>query len=319
MRAIPAELLHTPFHRDRAAELGVSARMLEGARFVRVHPRVYRHRDHAMTFDDRVVAAGLALPEHAVTTGITRIQQLGLDHGAREPLRFVVQGPLHLALDGIFLHRTVVLPPRDEVGVTPAAAFIAYCALARTLDAIAVGDWLIHHAAMDADELRALVMAQEWRGGAREAGWVLEHLRPDSRSLKESEVRSVLSFAGLPEAEVNASVDLRGSARALGDLWFPTWRTAVEYEGSQHQVDRLQYVADIDRYASYRRQDVSYVQVTHEKLRAPRAVVREVHAALVARGYQGPPPVFAEHWDRLFTRLSRVVGQRRGRPRRAVS
>jgi hypothetical protein len=319
MREIPAELLHAPFHRDRAAELGVTSRMLEGSRFVRVHPRVYRCRDHAMTFEDRVSAAALALPAHALTTGTTRIRQQGLDYGPREPLRFVVQGSLHLALDGIFLHRTVELPPRDELGVIPAAAFVAFCAGARTVDAIKVGDWLLAHAAMDADELQVLVSAQEWRAGAREAAWVLEHLCPDSRSLPESEVRSLLTFAGLPEPMPNGVIDLHASANVHGDLWFPEWRTAVEYEGSQHQVDRRQYVADLDRYAAYRRQDVSYIQVTYEKLRVPRAVVREVHAALVARGYDGPAPVFAEHWDRLFTRVSRVIGPRRARRRSAVS
>ena len=132
-------------------------------------------------------------------------------------------------------------------------------------------------------------------------------------------MRSVLVFAGLPEPEVNAAVRLHGSATVLGDLWFPRWRTLVEYEGSQHQLDRHQYVADIDRYAAYRRDDLTYVQVTKEKLRAPRAVVREVHAALVSRGYDGPAPVFAEHWDRLFLPLSRVVGPRRAQRRRAVS
>ena len=108
-------------HPGHAASLGVSSRMLEGDRFVRIHPRVWRHRDHEMTADDDVRAAALALPAHAHTTGITRIQQLGLDFGPRRPLRFVVQGDLHLALDGIFLHRTRALPPTDGVGVAPAA------------------------------------------------------------------------------------------------------------------------------------------------------------------------------------------------------
>ena len=34
-------------------------------------------------------------------------------------------------LDDVFLHRTEVLPPLDDVGVTPAAAFMQYCATAR--------------------------------------------------------------------------------------------------------------------------------------------------------------------------------------------
>jgi hypothetical protein len=319
MREVPPELLHTPFHRDRAAELGVTSRMLEGARFVRLHPRVYRHRDHSMTFTDRVTAAALALPPHALTTGITRIQQVGLDHGPAVPLRFVVQGSLHLALDGIFLHRTVELPPGDGVGVVPAAAFVAHCARARTIDAIKVGDWLLAQEAMSLEEVAELVLTQEWRAGAREAAWVLGHLHPDSRSLKESEVRAVLEFAGLPEPEVNQGVDLQGSASALGDLWFPRWRTVVEYEGRHHQADRRQYVADIDRYALFRRHDVSYVQLTQEKLRSPRDVAREVHAVLVARGYGGPAPAFGERWEQLFLRLSRVAGRRRTPRLRAVS
>jgi hypothetical protein len=122
-------------------EMGVSKTMLAGSRFVRVHPRVWRHRGHVMTWADDLEAARLALPPFARPTGLTRIQMLGLDHGPRRPLHFVVQGDLHLALDGIFLHRTLALAPCDEYGVTPTAAYLAWCATARAIDAIAVGDW----------------------------------------------------------------------------------------------------------------------------------------------------------------------------------
>ena len=37
------------------------------------------------------------------------------------------------------------MPPTDDVGVTLAAAFIFDCAKARVIDAIKVGDWLLHH------------------------------------------------------------------------------------------------------------------------------------------------------------------------------
>ena len=47
-----------------------------------------------------------------------------------------------------------------------AVAYLAYCHRGRTLDAIAVGDWLLHHGHVDGDELSALVEAQEWRDGA---------------------------------------------------------------------------------------------------------------------------------------------------------
>jgi len=42
----------------------------------------------------------------------------------------------------------------------------------------------------------------------------------------------------------------------------------------RHQLDRHQDVADIDRYALYRRHDVYDVQLTKELLRQPRVLVR---------------------------------------------
>ena len=48
----------------------------------------------------------LALPPGARTTGATRLRQVGLDAGDRWPFHFVVEGDLHLTLEGVFLHRT---------------------------------------------------------------------------------------------------------------------------------------------------------------------------------------------------------------------
>ncbi len=320
MRPVPVELLGGPFTRAQAKSLGVTDRQLEGARFVRLFPRVYRLADHAMTYDDWVVAARLALPEHAHLTGISRLQQLGLDFGQRWPIRFVVGSDLHLALPGIFLHRTVRLPPVDDVGVVVPAAFIAYCARARAIDAIKVGDWLLRGGHLTADSLRDLCLAALWRDGAHEATWVLEHLDARSRSLKESEVRSVFAFAGLPRPEVNVAVDVREDIEVIGDLVYREQGLVVEYEGMQHQQDRVQYTSDLDRYALMRGAGVPYVQVTKEKLERPKTLVGEVYRALLARGYTGPPPTFGEHWRQLFLPVSIAVGPRRDRiAGRAVS
>lgn len=312
MRALPDLLLHGPFTRATARELKVTDRMLEGRRFVRVLPRVWRHRDHVMTEEDWVLAARLALPDRARLTGISRIQQLGLDFGPRLPVRFVVEGDLHLAYDKVFLHRTVRLPPTDEVGVTPAAAYLAYCARARVVDAIKVGDWLLRHGHVTRDEVRALAATQLWRDGANEAIWVLDHLDGRARSLPESETRAVLVFAGLPVPEVNVAVPVDEDVEVVVDLAYRVYRLLVEYEGSQHQEDRDQYNSDIDRYALLRDASAGYgyVQVTHEKLRHARTLVGEVFRALVRRGYDGPPPTFDGLWPLLFSRLSTAVGPR---------
>jgi hypothetical protein len=312
MRSIPDDLLRRPFHRSEALAAGITPRVLEGARFVRIHQGVYRHRDLEMTFDDHLAAARLALPGHAYPTGVTRLQMLGLDIGSRSPLRFVVQGDLHLALDGVFLHRTVKLPPIDDVGVTPAAALVAYAHRATTLEVIAVGDWLIHRGHVDPDDLRAFVLAEEWRDGAPGVAWVLEHLAPDARSLPESKIRGMCAFAGLPVPDPNGAIEL-GEVTVHGDLWYPAYRFAVEYEGEQHQLDRGQYVSDIDRYELYRRHSVRYLQATKELMRTPRSLVRRIHQGLAEGGYDGPPPDFGTTWDLLFARLADVVPRRRFR------
>jgi hypothetical protein len=273
-----------------------------------------------MTEDDWVRAATLALPDDARLTGITRLQQLGLDYGPRRPVRFVVERDHHTALDGIFLHRTKRLPPTDEIGVTVAAAFLAYCARTRVIDAIKVGDWLMHRGHLERRDVVSLALSAPWRDGAHEAVWVLDHLEGRSRSLKESETRAVLKFAGLPKPEVNAAVDVHENVELIGDLVYRRWNLVVEYEGAQHQEDREQYVADLDRYGLMRGADVRYVQVTKERLARPQTLVGEVYRALLAGGYDGPAPKFEDTWRQLFLPVSVAVGPRRDRiAGRAVS
>jgi hypothetical protein len=313
MKPIPHRLITGVFTREDALASGVTSRMFDGSRFVRVTPRVWRHRDHQMTREDWWRAAALTLPSAARTTGITRLQQLGLDFGPQLPLRFVIAGDLHLDHEGIFLHRTKLMPQADETGVCVEAAFMAYCAQARLVDAIKVGDWLLFGRHTSVRDLQSLAVAHPWRSGAREVLFVLDHLNARSRSLKESELRAILEAAGLPRPEVNVAVPGAGNAGYIVDLWYAAWRLAVEYEGSHHQEDRAQYSSDIDRYAVIRRVDVRYVQVTKEKLARPRSLVGEVFRELVANRYSGPPPTFGPRWNQLFLSLSKLVGRRRGR------
>jgi len=313
MFIIPDALRHGPFTRAEGLAAGVPARVLEGTQFVRIHQGVHCHRGHVMSWADRVEAARLALPASARTTGATRLQQLGLDHGWRDVLHFVVQGDLHLELEGVFLHRTVAMLAHDDAGVTPEVAFVAYCAEARVLDAIKVGCVLLHQDRLDLDLLEQLLVEQPWRRVCAEARWVLCHLDHRCRSLPEAELLALVRFAGLPEPEVNKTIDLGAGDILTPDLWFEDYGLAVEYEGRQHQEDRGQYNADIDRYKLYRRTGTAYEQVTKERMRSPKATVRQIHRALVDRGYCGPPPDFGELWASLFAPVAAVV-----RPGRAA-
>ena len=314
MRQIPDDFLDGPFARPAALEAGIAARVLEGTRFRRVHKSVYVHRDHPMSWADHVKAARLALPESARTTGVTRLQELGVDVGRRWPLHFVVEGDLHLVLDGVFLHRTAKLPPSDddEEGVSIEAAFVAFCAEARVIDAIMAGCFLLHKELLDVALLDEILREEKWRRGVAEAAFVVPFLNGRCRSMPEAALLMFVLFSGLPEPEVNQELELAPGVVLTPDLWFAVYRQAVEYEGDQHQDDRGQYNSDIDRYALYRRHDVPYEQVTKERMRSPKAAVRLVHRALVEQGYDGPPPDFGEWWETLFRPLSDVVRQLRG-------
>ena len=316
MHDIPSELTRRPFTRAEALALGLTPRMLQGARFVRLYPRVWRHRDHVMTPASWITAGRLALPDGAALTGISRIQQLGLDLGPRAPLHFVLPGRLHLAFEGMVLHRTVLMPPLDGEGtVTPAASFISYCTHARLIDAVMVGDWLLHHEHMSVGELDALFDAQPWRDGVEEARLVVPFLDGHSRSVKESETRMLLVASGLPMPEANVELRVIREAVVTADLVYVVYLVVVEYEGAQHQEDRAQYLGDVDRYGLMRRHKVRYVQVTKEKLRAPRSVPRAVYAELREAGYKGPAPEFGEVWHQLFRPVRDLTPRRPARRR----
>lgn len=260
-----------------------------------------------------MAAARLALPASARTTGATRLQELGLDVGPRSPLHFVVETDLHLTLDDVFLHRTVKMPACDEDGTHAETAFMAYCAESRTIDAIKAGCLLLRRERLDADVLERVLAEETWRRGVAETTYVLPFLNGRCRSLPEAELLAYVVCAGLPIPEVNQPIELAPGLWVTPDQWYVPYEVAIEYEGSQHQEDRDQYNADIDRYAGYRRHRIDYELITKERMRSPKATVRVVHAALVSRGYDGTPPDFGGLWPTLFVPLTDVV-----RPLRAA-
>ena len=151
---------------------------------------------------------------------------------------------------------------------------------------------LLHDELMDLALLEEILTQERWRCGAAETAYVLPFLDDRCRSLPEAELLTYVVFAGISAPEVNQKITLADGTELTPDLWFVDRGMAVEYEGSQHQEDRAQYNADIDRYAAYRRNDVPYEQVTKELMRSPKATVRRVYAALVRQGYDGPSPDF---------------------------
>jgi hypothetical protein len=304
---IPDSLRHRPFSRREALAAGMTARQLDGKYLVKVLPQVYRCRDHVMTDADWILAAGRALPDRAQLSHVSRIQALGLDVGEVWPVHFTIAGDLHLAMDDVFLHRTEVLPPLDDTGVTPAAAFIQLCATATLIEAVAVGDWLLHRRHMTVLEVAELSRVQDWRPGAHQARRVLPLLDAGAMSLRESMVRMRLEFAGLPRPEANVRLEIEGELLGVVDLLLRCVMLVLEYEGRQHAESIGQFNRDITRYAAFRRHGIEYLQITNEMLERPTVMVRRVFTRMRELGHDGPAPVFADRWSSLTAPIPRTT------------
>jgi hypothetical protein len=289
----------------------MTPRQLGGKYLVMVFPRVYRCRDHVMTDDDWILAATLTMPDRAQLSHVSRIQALGLGVGGVLPVHFTIAGDHHIDTDDVFLHRTQVLPPLDDVGVSPAVAFIQFCATAHLIDAVAVGDWLLHRRHMTIIEVAEIARSQSWRPGARQVRRVLPLLDAGAMSIRESMVRVRIEFAGLPRPEVNVPITIGGELLGVGDLLLRCVMLVVEYEGRHHAESVQQFNRDITRYASFRRHAIEYLQITNEVFDRPKVMVQRVHGRMCELGYAGPAPVFGDRWDALTAPIPRTTSKDR--------
>src|SRR5690242_3761895 len=100
-----------------------------------------------------------------------------------------------------------------------------------------------------------------WRSGGATGPWRRSGCWGGSMATPgrcASPIRSLLVFAGLPAPESNVGAPAADDMTRIGDLVYRQWGVVIAYEGEHHQLDRAQYVKDIDRYASLRRDAVPY-------------------------------------------------------------
>ncbi|MFT4188721.1 MAG: hypothetical protein QM621_09090 [Aeromicrobium sp.] len=296
---VPDHLAHRAFHRREALDAGLTDRMLEHARFVRVLPCVYRLATTELDRLGWIHAARLALPDDAALSHMSRLAAAGVDVGD-DLVHFTIGRDLHLDHDGVMLHRTVRMPPLDSGGVRLSAAWVQSLSLLPPIRAIAAADRLLATEQCDTRSFAEVAARDPWRPGAAEVERVLPWLDGASASIPESQSRVVVVAAGLEPPEVNAPITDGPDAVAVGDLVFRRWRLVAEYEGRQHAEDVRQFEWDIERYRRLRELGWNYVQITARLLARPRALVTRIYRALLRQGYDGPEPVFGADWHWLF-------------------
>ncbi|AZS37057.1 hypothetical protein CVS47_01682 [Microbacterium lemovicicum] len=156
--------------------------------------------------------------------------------------------------DGVVGHTTLMTVTAARLhGLQLTGPATTWSALSSTLslDALVVaGDRLLHwrQPLCSVDDLHEAVWALSGRRGARTARAALEEIRPRSRSPRETRCRLALTRAGLPEPELNASIEMVGGTVIFGDLVYRRDRVLIEYEGTQHRTDDDQWSRDLRRY-----------------------------------------------------------------------
>lgn len=287
MRDLPSELDGRPFTRREAHAHGVTDRMLEGRRFVRIHPGVYRTRRTDPSLALLVAAARLVLPPDAALSHVSNLQWRGFDVGPRLPLHFASNHPHQAVRRDVVLHRYRHPVPMHQVGdhllTPPDRTFVDVATQLDDRRLLRVGDWLVKTEAVPIDVLRAFCH-ESHLDGVRRARRVVDLVRERVASPRESDLRWTLHRAGLPEPEVNVEIyDDHGRWLARGDLVYRRQKVLVEYDGWQHERDAQQRQWDHLRREQLEAAGWRVIVVTAADFADPRRIVQRVRQALADR------------------------------------
>ena len=146
--------------------------------------------------------------------------------------------------------------------------------LIRVGDALA-GSWSPHGLARERglDELVAAVSEAGPIRGIAMVRQAMESVRAGVESPKETDLRLLLTRAGLPEPEINRrTYDARGRYLGKPDLRYRWCKVAVEYEGDEHRRDRRRFRNDILRRERFADAGWRTVRCTEDDLHGRRAL-----------------------------------------------
>ena len=190
----------------------------------------------------RLQAAKRRLPPAAVFSGRTAAWLHGLDVGPSERIEVTVPKSLGVTTrSGMVVRRSVLVGAeiviRRGFRVTSALRTLldVSCRLSLT-EAVVIADTALHAKLISLDELSRGLDSYEGVWGVKALRRVARHVEPASESPMETRLRMLLVLAGLPRPEAQVSINDR-FGRFLGrpDLYYPTARLAIEYDGAGHR------------------------------------------------------------------------------------
>ncbi|MFC0030785.1 hypothetical protein ACFFMM_14780 [Micromonospora chaiyaphumensis] len=154
------------------------------------------------------------------------------------------------------------------------------------VQAVGIIDALLRMGLVGRTDLADVADRSAGRPGGRRARWVFGLADPGAQSPPESHLRVRLVLAGLPRPVAQHPVRGPSGLVLHPDLAWPQFRVAVEYDGQWH-ADPDQLARDRYRLNQLVAAGWLVLHVTGRRLhREFPALVREIRAALVARGWR---------------------------------
>lgn len=301
---VPSALKSGPFTTAMARRHSVSKRMLDGPNYRRLFRGVYVWIGLELSLTVWLVGALLILPLDSAVSHATALRLYGIEIGRPWPLQFSTNTAAVTEHRSVTLHRRLGrMTPRaiERIPVLgPDRTFVDAATQLGFVQLVQAAEMLLNLKHTTREALWDYAMTRHLDGVVR-ARRVLHYVREGVESPMETLVRLMIIFARLPEPEPNPDIfDLRGNFVARGDLVYFEWKVLVEYDGWQHERDPKQRQRDRERREALEALGWRVIVVTSEDLRNKREVVRRVHRAIEARGYEGASPVFNDSWDRWF-------------------
>ncbi|MFT4164031.1 MAG: hypothetical protein QM650_02175 [Microlunatus sp.] len=298
-KPLPEVLRDRPFPRASADALHVTTGVLRGPGIRTLVRGVYLAADVEPTLAIELAAFLSLLPANTAVDGVTALHYWGIEIGEPTPYRFVTTATYQSKRPEVRVRRTRELPDCRGSVVRPVPALVAARLDLGLLDLVAAGDWMIRAKLATLTEVQQGLATASGRRCVR-ARQAAQLIRAGSASPQESRLRLVLVLSGLPEPDCNVDLGDDFWFIACVDLYLRGWNIAIEYEGDHHRTDAATYGKDLSRFEALAAAGVLAIRVSKTHMRRPREVADRIYAALVSRGYDGPPPMFGPSWESAF-------------------
>lgn len=274
---------------DAIADGLLTRKQLRGAKYQRIFPNIYLHRNYYADLRARSLAAYLYVRERGVLAGYSAAELHGAHCAPNDAEAEVLVPRFGLrSRPGLRVHRDVAFDEEivDLDGVLATSPVRTAFDLARwlpLLEAVVAVDFLARVTGFTPPDVEKLNKRHPYVPWRTRIGPVLSLVDPRSESPMESRLRLAMLLRGLPAPTSQHWVEGPNGQRARLDLAYPEVFVAIEYDGNHHR-DRETYAVDRRRDNWLSQMGWLILRFTSDDvLRRPNDTVEQIRRGLTKR------------------------------------